>query len=109
MTLILFYIYRIKYIIVLCLLLSITGQAQDSQEVQIANEYFSRGEKEKAFEAYQALAKNPANIPSIHNNYFNLLLTMGKYKQAEDYVEKLIKRENKFSYRLDLGILYLKA
>jgi tetratricopeptide (TPR) repeat protein len=83
--------------------------SQDVQEIQIANEYFSKGEKEKALEAYQSLAKNSLNIPSIHNNYFNLLIVMGKFKQAEDYVEKLIKRENKFGYRLDLGILYMKA
>jgi tetratricopeptide (TPR) repeat protein len=89
-------------------LLPTLSLAQDTQEIQIANEYFSRGEKEKAFEAYQLLAKNSLNIPSIHNNYFNLLIGMGKFKQAEDYVEKLIRRENKFSYRLDLGILYMK-
>lgn len=82
--------------------------AQDTQEIQIANEYFSSGETEKALEAYQALVKNPLNIPAIHNNYFNLLLSMSKFKQAEDYIEKLIKRENKFGYRLDQGILYLK-
>jgi tetratricopeptide (TPR) repeat protein len=90
-------------------LLSSFAGAQDVQEIQIANDYFSRGEKEKALEAFQALSKNPLNIPSIHNNYFNLLITTGKLKQAEDYVEKLIRRENKFSYRLDLGILYMKA
>jgi len=109
MTLIVLLIYRIKYIIGFLLLLTISSSAQDLQEVQIANEYFTKGEKDKALEAYQQLAKNVSNIPSIHNNYFNLMLSMGKYKQAEDYVEKLIKRENKFSYRLDLGILYMKA
>ncbi len=108
MTLILFFIYRIKYIIALLLLLPTFLAAQETQEIQIANEYFSSGEKEKALEAYQALVKNPLNITAIHNNYFNLLLSMSKFKQAEDYIEKLIKRENKFGYRLDLGILYLK-
>jgi tetratricopeptide (TPR) repeat protein len=82
--------------------------AQDIQEIQIANEYFSKGQNEKALEAYQVLVKSPLNIPSVHNNYFNLLMNMGKLKQAEDYIEKLIRRENKFSYRLDLGILYMK-
>lgn len=90
------------------LLLPTCLPAQEVQEIQIANEYFSAGEKEKALEAYQALAKNFLNIPSIHNNYFNLLISMGKFKQAEDYVEKLIKRENKFGYRLDLGVLFMK-
>ncbi len=48
--------------------------AQDTQEIQIANEYLSKGEKSKALEAYQLLAKNPANIPLIHANFFTLLL-----------------------------------
>jgi tetratricopeptide (TPR) repeat protein len=108
MTLILFLKYRIKYIIGLLLLLVTCAHAQDTQEVQIANEYFSKGQNEKALEAYQALAKNEQNIHGIHNNYFNLLISMGKFKQGEDYLEKLIRHENRFSYRLDLGILYMK-
>lgn len=109
MTLRLFYLKRSKCIIGVLLLLATSAPAQDTQEIQIANEYFSRGQNEKALEAYQVLAKNSLNIPAIHNNYFNLLMNMGKLKQAEDYVEKLIRRENKFNYRLDLGILYTKA
>ncbi len=98
-----------KYILGTLLLLATFAQAQDLQEIQIANEYYTKGQNEKALEAYQVLVKNPQNIPAVHNNYFNLLLSMGKLKQAEDYVEKLIRRENKFNYRLDLGILYLKS
>jgi tetratricopeptide (TPR) repeat protein len=108
MSLILSFIYKFKYIIGLTLLLVTSAHAQDVQEIQIANEYFSKGQNEKALESYQVLVKNPVNIPSIHANYFNLLMNMGKLKQAEDYVEKLIRRENKFHYRLDLGILYVK-
>src|SRR6267154_3853396 len=109
MSLKLFYIYRFKYIIGGLLLLATFTQAQDLQEIQIANEYYSKGQNEKALEAYQVLVKNPQNVPAVHNNYFNLLMNMGKLKQAEDYIEKLIRRENKFNYRLDLGILYMKA
>lgn len=85
------------------------GCGQDMQEIQIANEYLSKGEKEKALEIYQTLVKKPLNLSSVHANYFNLLLTLGRYKQAEDYIEKISKRDNKFSYRLDLGIIYIKS
>lgn len=92
------------------LLVTITlAQTQDQQELQLANEYYTQGEKQKAFLIYNTLAKNPANIPLIHNNYFALLLAMGKYKVAEDYVEKILKRENRLQYQVDLGIIYVAS
>jgi predicted Zn-dependent protease len=90
-------------------LLATYAHGQDLQEIQIANEYYSKGQNDRALEAYQVLVKNPQNISAVHNNYFNLLMNMGKLKQAEDYLERLIRRESKFNYRLDLGILYMKA
>ncbi|MGC4021995.1 MAG: hypothetical protein QM734_08640 [Cyclobacteriaceae bacterium] len=106
---ILFFKYRFINTLALVFLLVTTLLGQDLQEVKIANEYLARGEKEKALEAYQNLAKNQANISTIHSNYFNLLLGLGKYKQAEDYIERQIKRDTKFSYRVDLFIVYVKA
>ena len=85
-------------------------QAQDTNEIQIANEYLLKGEKEKALSAYQLLSKNPENIALIHNNYFNLLIDMGQFKEAEDYVERAIKKTgNQLSYRLDLGVISVRA
>ena len=56
------------------------------------------------------LAKNPDNIALIHNNYFNLLIDLGQFKEAEDYVERAIKKTgNQLSYRLDLGVIYVRA
>ncbi len=109
MVLIKSYIYKLISTLAVLLLWLTIGLAQNTQEIQIANEYYSKGEKEKALIAYQALVKNPVNIPLVHSNYFNLLLDLQRYKQAEDYVEKLIKRENRLSYRLDLGILMIKS
>jgi outer membrane protein assembly factor BamD (BamD/ComL family) len=90
----------------LCAQLSI---AQETQEIQIANEYLLRGEKNKALAAFQQLSKNPQNASSIHTSYFNLMVELGNFKQAEDYIEKLIRREDQLNYRLDLGILYLRS
>lgn len=84
--------------------------AQNREEIQIANEYVLKGEKEKALKVYEDLAKNFVNIPLIHNDYLNLMLDLGKYKDAEDYVEKIIRKvDNRVNYQLDLGLVYIKA
>ena len=82
---------------------------QDVQEVQIANEYNLKGQKDKALSMYQQLAKKNENIPLIHANFFNLLLDLGNYNEAEEYVERLIRRDGKLNYRLDLGVIYVRS
>ena len=94
---------------VIATLCALNGFSQNQQEIRIANEYLSKGEKTKALAAFQELAKDPQNINSIHNTYLNLLLDGAKFKQAEDYIEKLIRRDDRISYRLDLGIVYLRS
>lgn len=87
-----------------------TAHAQDTQEIQIANEYLLKGEKEKALTMYEALAKKSENIAAIHDNYLNLMLDLGRFKEAENYVERVIRRgDERLSYRLDLGLVYLRA
>jgi TolA-binding protein len=107
-----YYLLYISNTIILCLVgcgYSIVAQAQDA-DIRIANEYFLKGEKDKALSMYQSLAKNSENIPAIHNNYLNLMLDMGKYKDAEDYVEKVLKKsDDRISYRVDLGIVYMRS
>ncbi len=96
-------------IILSCVLCVTPAQAQDS-DLRIANEYFLRGEKDKALAMYQVLSKSPENIPMIHSNYLNLLLDLGKYKEAEDYVERVVRKvDDRISYRVDLGIVYLRS
>ena len=89
---------------------STTLSGQNLAEVQIANQYVIKGEKEKALATFQSLAKSQDNIPLIHNNYLNLLLDLGKYGDSEDYVERQIKKEpNNLNYRLDLGFVYIRS
>ncbi len=103
-----YYIIRIQAAL-LCGLLSVPLFAQDLQDIQIANEYILKGEKEKAIVLYEQLAKKNENIPLIHNNYFNVLLDAGRFSEAEDYVEKIIKRDPRLAYRMDLGIVYTRS
>ena len=82
---------------------------QDVQQIQIANEYNLKGQKDKALSMYEQLAKKNENIPLIHANYFNLLLDIGNYNEAEAYVERLLRRDGKLNYRLDLGVIYVRS
>jgi TolA-binding protein len=99
----------IQVMLMLIAALPITSFAQDTAEIQIAQEFLLTRQKQKAFESYRALAKNGENISIIHNDYLNLLLDMGKFEEAENYVDKLIKRSDKTSYKLDLALVYQRA
>ena len=95
----------------LCLGIIITTHtiAQDNSEVRLANEYYSKGEFDKASKLYTDLSKNWRNIPLIHNNYLFLLLESGKFKESEKYVSKVIKKfPDNIYYELDLGLVYEK-
>src|SRR5689334_21137094 len=105
-----YYTNTIYYIVILILCVWSPTYAQDTNEIQIANEYLIKGEKEKALTMYESLAKSADNIPAIHDNYLNLLLDLGKFKDAENYVEKVIRRnEDRLNYRLDLGMVYMRS
>ncbi len=103
---------KINTLILSCalgIIMNTAAFAQDS-EIRIANEYFLKGDKEKALAMYQSLAKNVDNIPAIHNNYITLLLDMGRYKEAEDYVERVLRKvDDRVSYRVDLGVVYVRS
>lgn len=93
----------------LSLLLSIPTFGQNQNEIDLANEYFSQGELEKAKSLYADLSKNLRNIPAIHNNYLNTLFSLSSWKEADTYLKKLLKAyPDHYYYQIDLGILYLK-
>ena len=90
--------------------ISLSAFAQDNTDIQIANEYFLKGDKQKALAMYETLAKHPENIPQIHENYLTLMLDLGKFRDAENYVERLSKRyDDRLNYKLDLGFVYLRS
>lgn len=115
MTYINYYIYNLinKYksiLFVLFFSLPLVTAAQNIQEIQLANEYLIKGDKVKALELYRELAKNDNNIPTIHNNYFNVLLDLGKFEEARDYLRKILKRDgSNLQYKLDLAIVYVRS
>ncbi|MBR9998068.1 MAG: tetratricopeptide repeat protein [Cyclobacteriaceae bacterium] len=81
--------------------------AQDLSDINLANEYYTMGELEKAKEIYEKLSKNSRNIALIHKNYFEILLSTNDFKSAEKYIDKNIRDfpDNVF-YVVDKGIIY---
>lgn len=82
-------------------------RSQNNNQIQLAHEYYSNGELEKARKLFDDLAKNSRNIPLIHRNYLAILIDLKEFQYAEKYVERLIRRfPNNLYYKLDLGLIY---
>lgn len=98
------------FFIALLSLSFVSLQAQNIPDIQLANEYFIKGDKKKAVELYRDLAKSDANIQLIHNNYLTVMLDLGMYDDAHSYLKKISKKEpDNMQYRLDAGIVYVRS
>lgn len=84
--------------------------SQDDTDIKIANEYLAKGEKEKAIAVFESLVKQPNFQPLVHDVYLQTLLDLARFREAETYVDRLVKRQpDKPNYQADLGIVYLRA
>lgn len=94
----------------LLLLIATFASAQNQDEIQLANEYLLKGDKKKALELYKELSKQESTHPFIYNNYFNLLLDLGAYDDAQKFVQRLSKRDPlNIQYSLDLGLILVRS
>ena len=97
-------------ITLLVLLSSIFSKAQTQEEIQLANEYLLKGDKKKALELYRDLSKNDANTSFIYNNYINVLVDLGLYDEAQNYLKKITRHDpQNLQYRLDIGLTYVRS
>jgi TolA-binding protein len=62
---------------------------QSNQDALIANEYYSRGEYDKALTLYQGLEDQLNIIPLIHQNYIDLLHQKQLHERAGTYLTKI--------------------
>ncbi len=92
------------------LLLATLTQAQNQDDIQLANEYLLKGDKKKALEMFKELAKQEANHPYIYNNYFNLLLDVSAFDEAQKFLQKLSKKDPlNIQYNLDHGLIFVRS
>ncbi|SMD34793.1 Tetratricopeptide repeat-containing protein [Reichenbachiella faecimaris] len=81
--------------------------AQNSNQVQLANEYYINGEVDKALDIYDKFSGNPQYIQQIHNNYLDILLSKGDFKSAEKHIKKARKyHPSNVYYQIDEGLLF---
>ena len=101
---------RVYLFLTYCMLfLSTQLFAQNTSEIQLANQYLQQGENEKALLLYEKLERNYKNIPLIHANYFQLMLMTGKFDRAESYINKAINRyPSNLYYQIDKGMIYVQ-
>jgi Tetratricopeptide repeat len=94
-------------LIVLFVFLSASIAAQ-SISIELARQYYTDGELEKAFDTYTKLAKRPANWQLIHTQYFSLLIQLNEFQKATKYIDKIVKSYPKNpNYQIDKGKLIL--
>ncbi|MFT5569065.1 MAG: tetratricopeptide (TPR) repeat protein [Cyclobacteriaceae bacterium] len=90
----------------LLVLLSIVSYGQ-SNDSELANEYYLNGESSKAIAIYEKLATKKQEIPIIHNNYLALLLQQAQYQSARKYLTRVNKYfPSNINYQVDLLWLY---
>ncbi|MFD1142838.1 tetratricopeptide repeat protein [Larkinella insperata] len=87
----------------LCFVGLLNGFAQEGQD--LADEYFKKGETEKAYTIYQKLIKPGAN-KQVMNRYVESAVKLDKISEAEKVIRRLVKLDDKNPYVfLQAGIL----
>lgn len=94
------------FFVLLCVIFSfsLTNSFAQTQEEQLAAQYFEDREFEKATELYEKLFKKNK---AFYSPYLNCLLALEKYSDAEDVIKKLLKKDSENTlYLVDLGTVY---
>lgn len=83
---------------------------QNHADIQLANEYLVKGDKKKALDLYKDLSRGESNVPLIHNNYLNLMIDLGTFAEAHDYLKKILRKDpENMQYKLDVGLVYVRS
>lgn len=95
---------------ILLILITWLACAQSDQNIQLANEYLLKGEKQKAVELYRELSRSDNNTALIHNNYLNVLIDLGYYDEAQRYLSRVTKKfADNLTYQVDAAWVHFKS
>ncbi len=82
--------------------------AQGTTDEQLAAHYYREGEYDKAAIYYERLYDNQPT-EDHYGYYFNCLLALEKWKQAEKLAERQIRlHPNVYRYKVDVGKIYIR-
>lgn len=62
-----------------------------AQDIELGNEYFQKGEYEKAVQYFQKSAKDNTTAQVIHSNYLTALYKLKYWEEAEKFLKKQMK------------------
>lgn len=80
-----------------------------AQDIELANEYFQKGEYEKAKVIYQKLAKNDHTVKLIYKKYLTTLEQLKEPNESDKFIRKMIKTfPEEPSYKAEYGFLLEK-
>ncbi|MBX7142256.1 MAG: tetratricopeptide repeat protein [Chitinophagales bacterium] len=97
------------YFLLAFLLIACEGtlHAQQSQDIQLADQYFRNGEFDKAVVLYEKLWNKTPTNSQFYNNYLRCLTELKQYDEAEKTVRKQQKRfPDDLTFYVDLGSVY---
>ncbi|WP_239020930.1 tetratricopeptide repeat protein [Pontibacter arcticus] len=94
----------------LLLLLAAPVAVAQAQDLELAREYFNKGDFSKAEDIYGKLIQKQPLFDTVYPEYLKTLLAQRNYKEAEKLVKKTIKRyPGNVAYEVDLGLVYQAA
>jgi len=89
-----------------CMVLISFAQAQN--DLLLANEYFQQGEYEKAVGLFEKYSDNPQEVFGLHEAYVESLYKLERYKDAEKYFKKQLRRyPQEHLFEIDYGTFLL--
>lgn len=87
------------------ILLAGLGAFAQNDDLRLAGQYTMNGEPQKAADIYQKLYKE--NNEGYFPLYFNALLSLKKFEEAENITKKMLKQHPKtYQYNIALGRIY---
>lgn len=85
------------------------GLAAQTADEQLAAQYFSEGDFEKASAIYKRLIKKHPSSTYVYENYLSCLLSLSDYDEAKSLVKKKIRRNaHKVGFEVDYGYVLLQ-
>ncbi len=95
------------FLFVLLLALSPVLVEAQVQKEALAQEYFKRGEFDKALSIYQELREQQPESAIIYRYYYQSQLALQNYEELDKELRKIIKKNpDQLHYRVDLGHVY---
>ncbi len=96
---------RLVLVFVMCLPAFVFAQ---DKEIDLANEYYSNGEYEKAISIYSNITKERQFVFTVHKNYLDALLKLEKFDETEKYLKRQLRNfPNESLFQVDYGVFLI--